>query len=160
MKELNVWRPVELDGIDSLFAMGHCKLILGDYDALSIHCGMSPEDISFGEIGSPYILGSYTSIWRVLSGPELVAGSKYLDLTRSQMFEKLRALKVGMLNSIGFNSIGDVRIKTTNNFAIEFFRTLPPDGDEFFHIFMPGNTVAILADRGWKVGPSDTPWGD
>lgn len=158
MKQFYSWCSVDRHELEALFSMEKCKLTLGEYGALSIYCGEAANVSLCTQKTWPFVLGSYRSAWRIVAGSTMVIidGKDSMESPKDR-YDRLYALNIGKIKAVCNNEIGDVRVHTTTDLTIEFFRTYPWDDDECFHIFMPGNLVAVLCENGWSISRSDIP---
>jgi len=104
-------------------------------------------------------IGTYRSAWRVVKQGLILCGSRDAVESVQELNAALRQIQLGRFSSLSQPTELDVRIDFDSGIAIDFLAATG-DNDESFHIFCPGAVcVEFVVHRGWKIGPSDKPWG-
>ncbi|MGD0619750.1 MAG: hypothetical protein ABSB67_19045 [Bryobacteraceae bacterium] len=104
-------------------------------------------------------MGTYHNAWRVVRDGIVVFGSQDAVDSIDELNVALGRVELGRFVSLRQPSDLDVRIEFDNGIMVDILSTISHE-DESFHIFCPGSLAVTFSVRGgWKIGPSDKPWG-
>jgi hypothetical protein len=134
---------------------------VGRFKSLSLGFGIEAERSAKSKSRAyrSWEIGTYRSAWRVVCKGNVICGSQdAADPIR--LNSALQRIEFDKFVSLQHINDLDVRVDFSNGVAVDFLAT-NSDDDEYFHLFCPDDVyVEFRVRSGWRIGPSDRPWGN